>query len=157
MPNKTKTTTTIPLTEVTAGLANPTITQPKPKQHKWLSRAKYWISRHRYTAFVILAVIALVLPHVVNAEQPIDPKDDPKQNYCKDAEKNAAWSKMFSQHPLDPAVVKLYALRSGLCVMIDTGMITLDNAVIYFDEEWNKFIIEREEREKNKQKLKIQS
>jgi hypothetical protein len=87
----------------------------------------------------------------------LKPKDDPTQNYCKDQEKNAAWARMFGQYPRDPVVVKLYAMRSGLCVMIDAGLITLDDGIIYFEEEWDRLIEQRERENTATPKQQIES
>jgi len=114
--------------------------------NKLLATIKYRLSRHRYVAFVALATIALVLPHVANAEGEEELREDindPTQNYCKSEEKNAHWGRLLSKNKDDAMIVKLFALRTGLCVMIDAGAVTLNDAIDYFQEEKTKLIDQR--------------
>lgn len=120
-------------------------------------KMKYRINRHRYAAFVALAVIALVLPHVVNAEGEEELREDindPTQNYCKSAEKNANWGKFLSKHKDDPMILKLFALRTGLCVMIDAGVVTLSDAIDYYEQEKSKLLEERKKAPQINPKIK---
>lgn len=153
----------------------PTIAPDSSK--KFWSRLKYKTSRHRYSAFVLLAVIALVLPHIVNAnealnitlnitpnqaalnitvEEEIAPELDPEQNYCKDSAQNDKWGKALAEYPEDPIIIKLFALRAGLCVMVDAGAVSLTDAINYFEEEREKLLAERQ-REQLGTKKKIES
>jgi len=125
--------------------------------NKLLATIKYRLSRHRYVAFVALATIALVLPHVANAvgeEELREDINDPTQNYCKSAEKNAYWGKLLSQYKGDAMIVKLFALRTGLCMMIDAGAVTLNDAIDYFQEEKTKLIDQRKKAPQINPKIK---
>jgi hypothetical protein len=125
--------------------------------NKLLATAKYRLSRHRYVAFVALATIALVLPHVVNAEGEEELREDindPTQNYCKSAEKNAYWGKLLSQYKGDAMIVKLFALRTGLCAMIDAGAVTLSDAIDYYEQEKSKLLAERKKAPQINPKIK---
>ena len=120
-------------------------------------KMKYRLNRHRYVAFVALAVVALVLPHVVNAEGEEELREDindPTQNYCKSDEKNAQWGRLLSKNKDDAMIVKLFALRTGLCVMIDAGAVTLNDAIDYFQEEKTKLIDQRKKAPQINPKIK---
>lgn len=60
---------------------------------------------------------------------------DSRVNYCLDEQKNADWEQQLRSHSKDPAVLKLYALRRGLCLMIKEKKITLKQAINIFELE----------------------
>jgi hypothetical protein len=51
-------------------------------------------------------------------------------------------------------IVKLFALRTGLCVMIDAGAVTLNDAIDYFQEEKTKLIDQRKKAPQINPKIK---
>ncbi|MVF23800.1 hypothetical protein EVC37_19605 [Methylocaldum sp. BRCS4] len=64
-------------------------------------------------------------------------------NYCKDPQKTAEWEKNLADTPEDPLIIKLYALRIGLCKMVDEGKVELDEAIRIWDIEHARSVNER--------------
>jgi hypothetical protein len=64
-------------------------------------------------------------------------------NYCKDPEKAAEWEKQLADTPEDPLIIKLYALRVGLCKMVDEGKVELKEAIRIWDIEHARSVNER--------------
>lgn len=60
---------------------------------------------------------------------------DSRVNYCLDEQKNADWEQQLHAYSKDHAVLKLYALRRGLCLMIEEKKITLKQAIDIFELE----------------------
>jgi hypothetical protein len=46
---------------------------------------------------------------------------DESDNYCNDAETNQQWARLLMKSPDGPMTIRLYALRDGLCDMVDRG------------------------------------
>lgn len=84
---------------------------------------------------------------------PPDPRTDP-DNYCY---QQKAWDdieKLRQDAPNDPLVIRMYAMRKGLCALIEEGKITLEQGVEIFELERSRTLIERQ-REENQTKRKI--
>jgi hypothetical protein len=64
-------------------------------------------------------------------------------NYCKDPKKTAEWEKHLTDTPEDPLIIKLYALRVGLCKMVDEGKVELKEAIRIWDIEHARSVNER--------------
>jgi len=64
-------------------------------------------------------------------------------NYCKDPQKAAEWEKHLADTPEDPLIAKLYALRAGLCKMVDEGKVKLEEAIRIWDIEHARSVNER--------------
>jgi len=60
------------------------------------------------------------------------------ENYCHDADKIKEWEGIITKHSAEPLLVKLYAMRVGLCQMVDDGKIDLDTAIDVFEAERSK-------------------
>jgi hypothetical protein len=58
-----------------------------------------------------------------------------QENYCKDQQVNNQWLEMMANNPQDPDLIKLVALRMGLCVMVDQDLISFDKAATIFETE----------------------
>jgi hypothetical protein len=71
------------------------------------------------------------------------------ENYCHDTDKNENWEKLIRQFPEDTVILRLYALRRGLCVMIDEGTVNLEKAIDLFEIERDRGIRERNLEELN--------
>ena len=59
---------------------------------------------------------------------------DEPDNYCNDPEINQQWTRLFMKSPDDPRTIRLYALRDGLCAMVDRGQVKLDLATAIFED-----------------------
>jgi hypothetical protein len=78
------------------------------------------------------------------------------ENYCQDKESWKEWDALVEKNPNDTEVQTLHALRIGLCVKVDRGGITIDQATEIFESAREAIIQKRKEdqkREKDKQKL----
>jgi len=53
---------------------------------------------------------------------------DEPDNYCNDAEINQQWARLLMKSPDDPMTIRLYALRDGLCSMVDRGQVKVKPA-----------------------------
>ena len=78
------------------------------------------------------------------------------ENYCHDIESWKEWGALVAKNPNDTEVQALHALRIGLCVKVDRGGITLEQATEIFESAREAIIENRrvdEHREKGRQKL----
>jgi hypothetical protein len=78
------------------------------------------------------------------------------ENYCNDKESWKEWDTLVEKNPNDMEVQALHALRIGLCVKVDRGGITLDQATEIFESAREAIIEKRkvdEKREKDRKKL----
>ncbi|MBV1960795.1 MAG: hypothetical protein KUG52_02315 [Immundisolibacteraceae bacterium] len=64
-------------------------------------------------------------------------------NHCSDPQVVQSWQQKIDNYPSDPLVQKLFALRKGLCAMVDEGTIELAAAVRLFDREQGEAVLER--------------
>ncbi len=67
--------------------------------------------------------------------------DDP-DNYCNDAEINQQWTRLLMKSPDDPMTIRLYALRDGLCSMVDRGQVKLGVAIAIFEDARSPEVME---------------
>ena len=56
------------------------------------------------------------------------------QNYCHDPEAEAEWQVLIQKFPGDQDVHALHALRIGLCVKVDRGDLTVEQATAIFEK-----------------------
>ncbi len=78
------------------------------------------------------------------------------ENYCHDKESWKEWDALVEKNPNDTEVQALHALRIGLCVKVDKGGITLEQATEIFESAREAIIQKRKEdqkREQDRQKL----
>lgn len=85
--------------------------------------------------------------------QPADASQDALyEDHCHDQE---AWRRIedfLRQHPRDPLVIRTYALRLGICQLMDTKKITLEQGIELFDLERQRVLMERQQEEANRQR-----
>ena len=94
--------------------------------------------------FVLISLSCVIFAFSANATE----------NYCHDADKNESWEKLVKQFPEDTVILRLYALRRGLCAMIDEETIELEKAIDLFEIERDRGIRERNVEELNSPGLK---
>jgi hypothetical protein len=78
------------------------------------------------------------------------------ENYCHDEKSWKEWDSIASKNANDMEVQALHALRIGLCIKVDKGGITLDQATEIFESAREAIIQKRKEdqkREQDRQKL----
>jgi hypothetical protein len=83
------------------------------------------------------AIILLLLSAYASADALVEEgnsADDPKMGFCHSNEHNAEWGNLITKYPDDPAVVRLFALRHGLCELMEAGFIEKDFAISIFEE-----------------------
>jgi len=59
-----------------------------------------------------------------------------------DAETNRQWARLLMKSPDDPMTIRLYALRDGLCGMVDRGQVKLEVAIAIFEDARSPEIME---------------
>lgn len=97
---------------------------------------------------LVTTVTLSILPLLAIAE---DGQEAPTtKNYCHAPENKQQFEQMLAQYPNDPGIIKLYALREGLCAMIDKGQVTLETGIDIWDEERSKIVIDRSKDELGK-------
>ena len=64
-------------------------------------------------------------------------------NHCHDPEAIEQNRALLGDHPDDPVIIRLIALREGLCNMIDRGQISVEQGIDIFNDEKNKGVIQR--------------
>ena len=78
------------------------------------------------------------------------------KNYCHDKKSWKEWGALVEKNPNDTEVQALHAMRIGLCVKVDRGGITLEQATEIFESAREAIIQKRTEnqkREKERKKL----
>lgn len=85
---------------------------------------------------LIIAVVCLFFSVTINA-------DDQTKNYCHDPKNKKEFADLLSKNANDDGVIKLYALRDGLCGMIDDKKISLEKGIDLWELERSKIVIER--------------
>ena len=88
------------------------------------------------TIYLILVCSFLLFPTISLAEP---------DNYCHDKESWKEWDALVSDNPNDMELQPLHALRIGLCVKVDRGQITVEQATDIFESAREKIIQKRNE------------
>lgn len=74
-----------------------------------------------------------------------NPQQAEPANTCHEPASQRQWLDLLAKHPADPLTVRLYALRVGLCQMIDQQLITVKQAALLLEQERARAIGEAEE------------
>jgi len=88
-------------------------------------------------------VIILMLVYILNT-QTATAKE--VENYCHDSSVNKEWAILLGQHPSDDAIAKLFAMRLGLCELVERGFIEHDRATKIFEKARAKEVREKRRR-----------
>jgi len=65
------------------------------------------------------------------------------ENWCHRPDSWTKLDALLKQNPADPLVIRSYALRIGICLLIDEGKISLQRGIEVFDVEKQRVIMER--------------
>lgn len=97
---------------------------------------------------IIFSISGLIL--LSSAPCSADTGKEP-DNYCKDAVTWQQWHGLLEKNPQDDALHALYAMRLGLCSMVEAGNIDLDRATRIFEKMRGSLIDRYREQEKTEQ------
>ena len=93
---------------------------------------------HGYAMRILLPLVLFILSLSARAES---------VNYCYDAQANAGWKEQLSKNPNDNIIMGLFALRMGLCQLVDGGVLTVDRATAIFEASRVNAVRDREKEE----------
>ena len=68
------------------------------------------------------------------------------ENYCHDSSVNKEWVTLLAQYPNDDAIAKLFAMRLGLCELVERGFIEHDRATKIFEKARAQEVREKRKR-----------
>ena len=102
---------------------------------------------------IAFCLITLVISAQVVAAPPEQPTEP--DNYCQDRESWKEWDTLVQKHPNDMDIQTFHALRIGLCVKIQRGSISLDDATKLF-EDAHQLVIQKKQQHQQLQKEKDQ-
>ena len=88
-------------------------------------------------------VFVLMLVYILNT-QAATAKE--VENYCHDLSVNKEWVTLLVQYPNDDAITKLFAMRLGLCELVERGFIEHDRATKIFEKARAKEVREKRRR-----------
>ncbi|MCF8006399.1 MAG: hypothetical protein K9K84_03225 [Methylovulum sp.] len=75
---------------------------------------------------------------------------DINQKYCVDSKTTQEFIKLLTDHPHDTGIVRLVALKEGLCNMINQHHVSIHIANQLWDTERQKMFLERTKRNLNR-------
>jgi hypothetical protein len=94
---------------------------------------------------LLTSLLLLVSAATFADDKIVNAKKHESVNYCHDKLETKKWEGMLIKYQGEPDIIKLYALRVGLCKAIDDKKIKLDDAIDVFKaehlkiaEEWAK-------------------
>jgi hypothetical protein len=70
-------------------------------------------------------------------------EDEISAHYCDDPAAGLKWADLLAKNPTDLSIIRLFALREGLCAMIEHGLMSVGRAIMLFEQEREKAILER--------------
>ncbi len=73
------------------------------------------------------------------------------ENYCHDPASEAQWQHLLAENPKDYDLQALHALRIGLCLKVDQGILAVDEASAIFERARKALIEKREAETKRKE------
>ena len=100
----------------------------------------------------ILILSISLFPCLIFSADPI-PQSEP-HNYCKDPSSWKEWNELVAKYPNDMDIQTLHALRLGLCLKIERGSITFQEATDLFNRA-HEMVIQKKFYEQKKKKRKL--
>jgi hypothetical protein len=104
----------------------------------------------RWVGFTLLGLSFLILltTQTASADDKADGKKaEESKNYCHSEENKQEFEDLLVKFPKDEGIIKLYAIREGLCAMIDSGKVPLDVGIDIWEAERSRLITERTNQE----------
>ncbi len=77
------------------------------------------------------------------------------ENYCKDHESWKEWEALVEKYPNDLDVRALHALRIGLCVKVERGNVTVEQATLIFERAREAIISKKKAETGKSEKLEL--
>jgi hypothetical protein len=108
---------------------------------------------NRLTITIITSFVLLACQHTAPAPSTKTDEHDivPQDNYCHDQETWKEWDDLIRKYPNDRDLQALHALRIGLCIKIDQGSISFEDATDIFNMAHNS-VIEKAKKEQHGKK-----
>ena len=97
----------------------------------------------KIAAIILLMAITIPCPFLIAEEV---------ENYCKDKESWEEWDRLVQKYPNDMDTQTLHALRVGLCIKIERGSITFQQATDIFNYAHEMVIKKKLAEQKKKDK-----
>jgi len=86
----------------------------------------------------VLIVLLCIVPLSVTAAN-----KEAQQNYCQDSAENKEFDDLLGKYPTDKGIIRLFAMRKGLCEMIGKQQISLETGIALWAIERQKILTER--------------
>jgi hypothetical protein len=83
-----------------------------------------------HSVCVMVGVVLVLAGRVLTDASP--PSEEPV-NACHDAHSWQAWDALVARNPASQALHTLHALRLGLCLKVDRGELTVEDATVIFE------------------------
>ena len=99
----------------------------------------------RIASILLLLTIAIPCPSLFAEED---------ENYCKDKESWKEWDALIQKYPNDSDIQTLHAFRIGLCIKIERGSITFQQANDLFNRA-HEMVIQKKRSEQKKKDLEL--
>ena len=80
---------------------------------------------------------------------------DATKNYCNDPADKKEFGDLLRKHRTDTGIIRLFAMRQGLCEMIDKQQIPLETGIDLWAIERQEILTERTKKELNRLTKKI--
>ena len=77
------------------------------------------------------------------------------ENYCKDRESWEEWEALVEKYPNDLDVQALHALRIGLCVKVERGDLTVEQATLIFERARDAIVRKKKAETGKSEKLEL--
>ncbi|TAL42840.1 MAG: hypothetical protein EPN89_16855, partial [Methylovulum sp.] len=74
------------------------------------------------TILLVVLLCAVLLPVTAAGEEAT-------KNYCNDPADKKEFGDLLRKHPTDMSIIRLFAMRQGLCEMIDKQQIPLETGI----------------------------
>ena len=99
----------------------------------------------RIAGIILLLAITIPCPSLTAEES---------ENYCNDKESWKEWDELVQKYPNDSDIQTLHALRIGLCIKIERGSITFQQANDLFNRA-HEMVIRKKRSEQKKKDLTL--
>ncbi|MDD5276499.1 MAG: hypothetical protein PHR16_10510 [Methylovulum sp.] len=96
------------------------------------------------TNSLLMVLLCVVSLSVTAAEK------ETAKNYCHDPADKKEFDALLRKYPTDTGIIRLFAMRQGLCEMINKQQISLETGIDLWAIERQKILMERTKKELNR-------